>query len=321
MISNRAIRQNLREKSRCTSVLPRVLLAGCLVLLSSAVARAQPAGQLPPSVAEVGVTEHVGDLIPLDLPFHDEHGNEVRLRAFFQEERPVLLTLNYFRCPMLCTLQLNGLVEAMKELKQEVGEDFAVVSISFDPSEKSELARRKKRGYVKELRRSGAKRGWHFLTGAQSSITALTDAVGFRYRWDDRSDQWAHAAVLIACTPQGRIYSVQYDPRELESALAEAVAGSPDSSSSQNSGKEPDPHQPLRQKPSEDDGNPAPTRLQQILLYCFHYDPESSGYVMGVVRAGSLLVCLLLVVSIILLFRRDFRRRREARSEGNDDNG
>jgi protein SCO1/2 len=244
---------------------------------------------LPQQLEGVGVTEHRDAPVPLRLPFKNERGSDVTLADYFNGNRPVILTLNYYRCPMLCTLILNGLVGAVREVGWTPGREFEIVTVSFDPNETASLANAKKESYVGALGRPEAAKGWHFLTGRQSEIDALTRAVGFEYRYDADSNQFAHAAVLVLCTPEGRIsrylYGVQFEPRTLRLSLVEASEGRI--------------------------GSP----LDQVILYCYHYDPESRAYApaaVRIMRAGGLLTILVLGSVLLVLWLRDVRRRRSA---------
>jgi protein SCO1/2 len=265
------------------------LLAGILLLPFPRAAWGQEADKVPPAAQDVGVTEHLGDTLPMDATFKDAKGETVRLGDFFTGQRPVLLTLNYYSCPMLCTLQLNGLVSAMKGLDWTPGQDYVVLSVSFDPSEQPELAAGKKSNYLEMLGQPDAANGWRFLTGEKQSIVALTNAVGFRYRWDEKSEQWVHPALLVVVTPEGRIsrylYGLQYEPNDLRFALVEAGNGKLGST------------------------------LDRVLLYCFHYDADVGGYTLyarNIMTAGSILVLVLLGGMLGLLWWREVRRRRRA---------
>ncbi len=199
----------------------------------------------------------------------------VRLASFFTGERPVILTLNYSDCPMLCQVQLNGLVDSLREIKLQAGEDFQVVSVSINPSETPERARLTRQRYVKAYGRANGAAGWQFLTGKQKAIERLADCVGFRYKYLPERNEYVHTAVLILCTPDGRIsrylYGVQYDPTTLRLSLQETGEGK------------------------------IGTTLDQLLLFCFHYDATSGRYgpvavrlmqVAGGITLGALLIGL-----------------------------
>ena len=269
-----------------------VFLGDCHVLVA-AIALAQvrapvqpgPTGG-PPILRDVGIDNHEGDAIPPDLAFRDETGRSVRLSQYFGR-RPIILALVYYRCPMLCTMVLNDLTRCMNSLHENAGEQFDVLAISFDPGETPDLAAAKKQQYIRAYRRAGADVGWHFLTGPQESISRLTAAVGFRYAWDAKNQQWAHASGLVILTPDGRIaryfYGIDYAPTDLRLAIAEAGAR-----------------------------KISPPLATRILLYCFHYDPSTGRYgllVMRLVQIGGVITLLLLGGSFWLTARRDRRRQ------------
>ena len=242
---------------------------------------------LPKELEGIGITEHLDAPVPLDLEFKDEDGRTVRLGDYFHENRPVLLTLNYYRCPMLCNLQLNGLVEALRGLAWSPGKEFEIVTVSFDPGETPALARLKKQNYVTEYGRPAALTGWHFLTGRKEPIKALTDAMGFGYRWNPDRKEWMHVAGVFVCTPDGRLsrilYGILYDPQTLRLSMVEAAQ------------------------------NRIGSSLDQILLYCYHYDAQAGRYApaaMSVMRAGGVFTVVAIGVLLSALWLRDARRRR-----------
>ncbi len=266
-----------------------LLLAGMVVLAASHASAQERAEPVPPELEGVGVTEHRNAAVPLELSFRDELDHTVKLGDYFQPGRPVLLTLNYYRCPMLCTLQLNGLVEALKALDWTPGRQFEIVTVSFDPLETAKLAEAKKQNYLGEYGRPGAGAGWHFLTGNKENIAALTGAVGFGYRWNEDRQQYVHVAAMIVCTPEGRIsrylYGVMFEPRTLRLTLAEASQGTIGSA------------------------------LDQVLLYCFHYDADRGRYAPAarrIMRVGGLATVLLLGGMLTMFWGRETRRRRAA---------
>lgn len=255
------------------------LLAG-LCLPSQAATRASlPPGQRPPILSDVGIDQHLNVQVPPDLAFRDEEGRPVRLGDYFGK-RPVILALVYYDCPMLCTMVLNDLTRAMNSMQMNCGEQFDILTVSFDPTEKPELAKQKKEQYIRAYRRPHAEEGWHFLTGDPKSIDALTKTVGFRYAWDAKSKQYAHASGLIILTPEGKtsryFYGIEYAPSDLELSLAEASRGQ------------------------------SRSVADQILLYCFHYDPTTGRYslrILRAVQAGGVLTLLVLSVGILWMSR------------------
>jgi len=228
----------------------------------------QPA--LPGALQGVGIDQKLDQQIPLSLTFTDEFGKTVPLSTYFHGKKPVILALVYYRCPMLCTQILTGLESSLKAVSFNPGQDFEIVSLSFDPQDTWQLAAAKKQTYVKRYGRPNTVNGWHFLTGSASNIKTLTDAVGFHYKYDASTDQFAHASGIMILTPDGRLsryfYGVEYAPRDVRLGLVEA---------SQNK-----------------IGSP----VDQILLFCYHYDPATGKYgalVMNMVRvagAGFVLV-------------------------------
>jgi protein SCO1/2 len=242
----------------------------------------EPSGS-PPILQRVDFEQRLGTQVPLDLPFRDETGRTVRLGDYFQG-KPVVLTLSYYECPMLCTLVLNGLTSALRALRFDLGKEFVAINVSFNPRETPELAAAKKATYLKEYRRPGSEAGWHFLTGDEESIRRLTEAVGFQYAWDERNQQYAHATGLVVLTPGGQIaryfYGVEFSPRDLRFALIEAAQGKI--------------------------GSP----VDKLLLYCFHYDPSTGRYsalALNSIRIGGVLTVAALISFIVVMLRRERR--------------
>jgi protein SCO1/2 len=245
-----------------------------------------PAGQSPTAdlLRDVGIEQHLDACLPLDASFRTEAGREVRLGDYFKN-KPVVLTLVYYRCPMLCTQVLTGFLKSSQAVPLVIGRDYEVVTVSFDPREGSELAAEKKRQYVRSYRRDGAESGWHFLTGDQESIDRLAETIGFRYRFDAKSGQFAHASGIVVATPEGRLarylYGIEYSPRDLRLGLVESSAGQI--------------------------GSP----VDQVLLLCYHYDPLTGKYgwaISGVLRAAGMLTVLGLAGFLIAMYRRERRR-------------
>ena len=240
----------------------------------------------PEPLRDVGIDQHLDAPLPLDLTFRDEQGASVRLGQYFGD-KPVIVTLVYYECPMLCTLVLNGLVRAMNALAFDAGKEFEVVTVSFNPADTPALAAAKKESYLRSYPRPGAAAGWHFLTGDQAAIDALTRALGFRYRWVPEQRQYAHAAGIVIATPQGRLaryfYGLEYSARDLRLGLVEASQGKI--------------------------GSPVDT----VLLYCFAYDPVSGTYAataLNAIRIGGVVTVLALGGFLVTSVRR------ERRSEG-----
>ena len=241
----------------------------------------QSVGVRPDLLKDVGIDQKLNQQVPLDLIFHDENGNTVKLGQFFGQ-KPVILSLVYFNCPMLCTQVLNGMEASMKGLPMDAGNQFEAVTVSIDPSDKPVVASVKKQMYVGMYGRPNAAQGWHFLTGDAPQIKALADSVGFRYAYDADSKQFAHASAIVVLTPQGKIskyfYGIEYSPRDLRLGLVEASA--------------------------EKIGTP----VDSILLFCYHYDPSTGKYgliISRLIQAGGLLTVLAIGVTMLVLFRRE----------------
>jgi len=243
---------------------------------------------VPDILAKVGIDQKLNAQVPLTLPFRDEKGRAVQFGDYFGK-KPVVLTLVYFECPMLCTQVLNGTVAALKVLKLNVGDDFDVVTVSFNPKETPELARTKKDTYIAKYGRPAGASGWHFLTGDQSSITELTNAVGFRYTFDPSTQQYVHSSAIMVLTPQGRVskyfYGIDYPPKDLRLGLIEASNGQ------------------------------IGTPVDQLILYCYHYDPHTGKYsmvVMNVLRVAGVATVALIGGFIGIMWRRERRKQKDA---------
>jgi len=260
-----------------------VVAAVALQLAAQSEQSSLPAGALPRELNEVGLDQKLGEVVPLDAGFRNEANEAVRLGDYFNR-KPVVLALVYYECPMLCSLELRGLEKALRVMTLNLGSDFDVVTVSFDPGETPALAAEQKSKYIKSYGRDGAAAGWHFLTGGEESIRRLAEAVGFRYTYNPGSDQFTHVSGIMVLTPEGRIsryfYGVEYAARDLRLGLVEA---------------------------SENQiGNIA----DQVLLYCFHYDPLQGKYnlvIMNTLRVFGGLTVLLIIGFIFLMVRRDRR--------------
>lgn len=279
--------------------LTNLTLVGLCLFLSHSTARDLPAQTvLPKILRNVGFDQRLNAQVPLDVPFIDDEGQPVTLGKYFGDNKPVILVLAYYRCPMLCTQVLNGLVQGMREMPFTIGKEFRVVTVSFDPHETTEMAAAKRRTYLHSYGKPEAAEGWHFLTGSQQSISRLTRAVGFRFAYDRLSDQFAHAAGIVLLTPTGKVsryfYDIHYSGRDLRLGLVEASR------------------------------NKIGSPIDQILLFCFHYDPTAGKYgaaIMNFVRAGGVLTVIGLGVIFGLLMRGEKRRRRRTEHDGSGDFG
>jgi len=239
----------------------------------------QNLGVHPDLLKQVRIDQKLNDSIPLNLTFRDEQGKTVELGQYFGS-KPVILTLVYYSCPMLCTQVLNGLDRSMENIPPTIGKDFNVVTVSIDPTERPVLAEAKQELYTGMYERPGAAKGWHFLTGDEPQIKSLADAVGFHYAYDPDSKQYAHAAAIMILTPEGRIsryfYGVTYPERDLRLGLEEASSGKI--------------------------GSP----IDQALLFCYHYDPHTGKYgllISRVIQLSGALTVLIGGIALFVLFR------------------
>lgn len=267
-----------------------------VLIISSGTAQAQynkppiPEEQVatgqPEIIREIGIDQKLDNQVPMDVEFTDEYGKTVTL-ADYAGDRPIILSLVYYGCPMLCGQVLNGLTGSLRMLKDVPmlpGKDYEVVVLSFDPTEEPELALAKKTNYVKELGVEGANEHWHWLTGEEENIRKVTDAVGFRYAWDDKLEQYAHASAIFILTPDGKVsryfFGIEYSPKDMRLGLSEASAGKI--------------------------GGP----VAKLLLYCFQYDPTQGRYSMAIlnlVKIGGLITILALGSFMFLMLRREFK--------------
>jgi protein SCO1/2 len=238
-----------------------------------------PANSRPPRLENVGIEQRLDAQVPPDLTFRDETGKAVKLGDYFGR-KPMILNLVYYNCTMLCGEALAGLAGAMRLVKFDVGNEFDVITVSFDPRETPEIAAAKKKDFVGRYGRPGAAAGWHFLTGPPESVNALTKAVGFQYQYDPKINQFAHATAIMVLTPQGRIsryfYGVDFPPKDLRMGLVEASQGKI--------------------------GN----AVDAVLLYCYHYNPETGKYgavVANILRLGAVVTILILGTFLFILWR------------------
>lgn len=241
----------------------------------------QPAKAKPGLLKKVGIDQRLNQQVPLDLAFTDETGRDVRLGDYFGQ-RPVILALVYFECPMLCTQVLNGMVSALSVLNFDVGREFDVVAVSINPKETPGLAAQKKQAYLDRYKRPQTAAGWHFLTGKEENIQRLAAAVGFRYAFDEEIQQYAHGAVIEVLTPHGMVskyfYGIEYAPRDLKFGLMEA---------------------------SEEHIGSA---IDEVLLLCYHYDPTTGKYgaaAIGAVRVGAVATVLAFLTFLFVSLRKE----------------
>ncbi len=238
---------------------------------------------VPSALQNIRFEQKLDATLPLDAVFRDEHGQSVTLGAYFGK-RPVVLAFVYYECPMLCNQILNGLVSSIGVLDETVGKDFDVVAVSFDARETPVMAAAKKASYVDRYQRPGTDAGWHFLTGDEANIRRVTDTAGFHFSWDEATQQFAHASGIMVVTPDGRLarylFGIEYAPRDLKFAMMESSAGRIGSV------------------------------VDQVLLYCFHYEPTTGSYslvAMNAVRLGGALTMVMLFGFVAMSLRRDSR--------------
>jgi len=261
----------------------RIALLAVIALAASVAARAQ-SNERPTILRDIGFDQKLGDRIPMETPFRDETGRAVRLGDYFRG-KPVVMNLVYFDCPMLCTVTLSGMASALKELSWDAGNEFEVITISFDPREGPEQAAAKKQQFMARYKRPAAEKGWHFLTGDIAAIRRITQAVGFRYVWDQASRQFAHPAGTVILTPDGQIarylFGVEYAPRDLRLALVESGGGT------------------------------IGTPIDAVFLACYRYDPMTGRYsaaIMNIVRLAAIATVLALAAFIFVNWRREHAR-------------
>lgn len=264
--------QHLRQLSK-------VLGIGLLAVFALS---AEPS--LPPQLEGIGIEERLGRQIDLDLQFTDERGYQVPLRSFFHKDKPVLLNLVYYACPMLCNLVLNGQTQVLREIPWTPGDEFEIVTISIDPSESFDLAVRKKQMYLESYGKRAP--GWHFLTDYKGNVKKLAGQVGFQYRWDEKSQQFAHAAAITFLTPEGKVsrylYGIRFKARDVRLALTEASESK------------------------------LGITVDKVLLFCFHYDSAARSYVLfarNVMRGGGILTIFILGAILLNLWRGERNRR------------
>ena len=273
-------KRNNSTSAACVLVFIALLAVSALGQMNNGM-MSPPANTRPPRLENVGIEQHLDAQVPPDLTFRDDTGKTVKLGDYFGH-KPLILNLVYYNCTMLCGEALAGLSSAMRLVKFDVGNEFDVITVSFDPRETPEMAAAKKKDYVRRYGRANAAAGWHFLTGQPESINALTKVFGFQYQYDAKSNQYAHATAIMVLTPQGRIsryfYGVDFPPKDLRMGLVEASQGKI--------------------------GN----AVDAVLLYCYHYNPETGKYgamVANILRLAAAATVLLLGSLLFILWRLD----------------
>ena len=247
-----------------------------------------PANMRPPGLEFVGIEQHLNAELPGDVEFRNEFGDKVKLGDYFGKGKPVILNLGYYQCPMLCGEVLQGLSGSLRVLKFDVGKDFDVVTLSFDPRETPDMAAEKKRDIMKRYGRPDAENGWHFLTGSAESINAVTKAVGYQFQFDEKTNQYAHATAIVVLTPDRHVaeyfYGVEFSPKDLRLGLVQASQGKI--------------------------GNVA----DQVLLYCYHYDPRIGKYgavISNILKMAGVATMLILGTFMFIMFRADKGGRKQ----------
>ena len=271
------------------SILSTPALVLCLAVLAASLLPAEQ--EIPEELEGVGITEKLGEKVDLDLEFIDESGYPVKLGKFFNNGRPVILNLVYYSCPMLCTLVLNAQTKTIREIPWTPGEEYDIVTISIDPRETFDLARKKKALYLSSFERPAP--GWHFLSDYQGNVKRLAEQAGFNYKYDERREEYAHAAAIMVLTEDGTmsryLYGVRYKLRDMRLALTEASDGK------------------------------VGTITDRVLLFCFHYDPSEKSYVpfaTNIMRGGGVVTILILGMFLFVLWRRERSRAAVANLAG-----
>ena len=241
---------------------------------------------LPEALKKIGIEQRLGETLPGDAVLRDENGKDVTLGSYFGK-RPVIVAFVYYECPMLCNQVLNGLTGSLKGISLDAGKDFDVVAISFDAREheKSDLAKNKKAGYMERYGRPGTENGWHFLTGTQEQLDKVTNAAGFSYKWDEKSEQFAHAGGIMITTPEGKLsrylYGIDYSPKDIKFGVMESS------------------------------NNKVGSAAEQLLLYCYHYDPSSGKYglaVLRIMRIGGIATLAVMGLMGFVFWRRNKKK-------------
>lgn len=270
-----------------------VLMATFMTYNISPVA-AQEIREDDPQLRDIDIAEHPGDSIPLDVVLYDEAGKRTTLGAYFDGTQPVILVMAYYTCPMLCNLVLNGVADGAKQIDWVPGNEYRILTVSIDPTETAPLARAKKKNYIELMEMPEAADGWTFFTADSTESSRLADAIGFKYYYDEKNEQYAHAAAIFMITPEGRIsrylYGIEFKPRDLKLGLLEASEGK------------------------------IGDTFDRILLYCFHYDPAAGGYVAlatNIMKLGGVVTLVILGSVLGLFWLREWRRRKNHPKESN----
>lgn len=266
-----------------------IIVIACIVLVGFTSGYTQLVQENPRELQGIDVKEHLGDTIDLDISFFNEHGEEVALADYVQADRPVILILGYYRCPMLCNLVFNGVADAISQVDLEPHQEYQIVAISINPEEGHELATAKKQTYMDQSEVQGLAQGWAFLSGPEESSRAVADAIGFEYYWVESRNEYAHPAVITLLSPEGVIsrylYGIKFKPNDIKLGLMEAADGKIGST------------------------------IDRIILSCFHYDPDAGSYVVfagNVMRIGGILTVIIVGLFLGAMLLREKRRRRRS---------
>jgi protein SCO1/2 len=286
---------------RFSTCILTALVAGLLLVAAPRHARADLVPQseqverkeaLPRRLVGVDVKEHLAAPVPMDLAFEDENGKPVTLKDYFDGSVPVILTMNYSNCPMLCSLQLTALVEGLKKVDWTIGKEYRIVTVSYDPTETQELAHRTKARYLAQYARPGSEGGWHFLHGSENNVQAMAKALGITYHYNEARKEYVHPATVILSTPSGKIdrylYGLDYPEKTLHLSLVESSEGK------------------------------IGTTVDQLILFCFHYDANEGRYApvaRNIMRAGGGATVFLLAGFLTVLSKRDKKRKNESEEQ------
>lgn len=272
------------KKNMAKSVIPVLAILLYSIIFSQSL-YSQAVQTNPPELQGVGVEEHLGGYIPLYLKFTGGDSQTVSLDSYFHKDKPVIIVLAYYTCPMLCTMVLNGLGDGVRDMKLIPGKDYDILTISIDSSETPLLAEAKKTNYVNYVGRPDIASGWHFFVGKQNAIDSLAKALGFHYYYDEKQKQFAHPAVVFVLSPSGEItrylYGLEFKSNDLRMALLEAARGK------------------------------IGTTLDKIVLYCYHYDPDAKGYVLfatRLMRLAGVVTIVILILFLGIFWRRELHR-------------
>lgn len=267
------------SRLRCLTVLTGLLLTSGVASAASSVV---PSSEMPGVLKSVGYDQRIGEKVPLDVPWRDEHGRAVTLGDYLNGKKPAVLVMAYYHCPMLCDLVLQGVETGLKPLSLDPGREFDVIVAGIDPQETPALAAAKKKEILARYARPGTENGWHFLTGPRDSIARLTQSVGFRYVYDPQRNQFAHAAGMVILTSEGRVsrylLGVEFPARDIRLGLVESGHGK------------------------------LGTVVDQVLLYCFHYDPlvgRYSAVTLNIMRLSAVVTVVALALFVVFLRRRE----------------